>query len=77
MKQTCGNCANGQWSLTPTGRIRAKTHGTCGKLGELIAICTHDANDGLIPCIKVERPSGTVIWPDYSAKYCPLYESPK
>ena len=66
----CGDCKNAVFERTPTGRIKTKTAGHCGMSKELKA---HYAHNKVAPCVVINQPHITCVWPYYDATYCPMY----
>ena len=70
--QTCGECPHAEWTRTPTGRIKKQTHGRCGKASELLEFYSHRK---VAPCICLNPPHLTAVWPDYDATNCPMWHN--
>ena len=66
-KQTCGQCANAQFRLTPTGRIRKMEPGRCAIAKETVERLNSIKHP---PCVVPARFTTHAIWPEYDATYC-------
>jgi len=66
----CGQCANAQFQLTPTGRFRRNDAGRCGKSNDLL----ERFKKTLPPCLNGRDAYAVCIWPEYDAEHCPAFE---
>ena len=63
---------SGLFDRTPTGRFKKGYAGRCAKFEDVVQIFT---SIDVPPCVSVQPPSRSGIWPDTDASKCKFWEA--
>lgn len=66
----CTDCANAEWTTTPSGRIKKGVAGRCWALHPSVPIVLHHGMNN----ISYPRQGSSAIWPDAHGR-CDLFKA--